>query len=140
MCRDLSTAITLLHQGNYTCVLVKGSTQHTAIARGVKPLLDWLDSAVDVTGFSAADKVVGKAAAFLYVLLGVHAVHATVMSVAAQSILQQHGIAVSCDRLVEAIRNRTDTGFCPMEQATKDIAAPAQALAAIRATLATLQP
>ena len=73
---DLNRARALLTEGGYTCVLCRGEVFHTATHRGVKPLVDWLDSGLDLRGFSAADKVVGRATAFLYVLLGVRAVHA----------------------------------------------------------------
>lgn len=52
----------------------------TSTERGVKPLLQWLDGENSVKGFSAVDKVVGRAAAFLYVLLEVKEVYAGVMS------------------------------------------------------------
>ena len=52
----------------------------TSTERGVKPLLQWLDGENRVKGFSAVDKVVGRAAAFLYVLLEVKEVYAGVMS------------------------------------------------------------
>ena len=53
---DLEKAKAILENGNYTCVLCKGDTVHTSQHRGVRPLLDLLDT--DVSGFSAADKVV----------------------------------------------------------------------------------
>ena len=134
---DLSKAKSLL-KGSTTCVLVKGSEVLSSTQRGIKPLLQWLDSGKDLSGFSAADKVVGKAAAFLYILLGVDAVHACVISEPSSALLREHRIAVSSDETVPAIRNRTDTGFCPMEQATKHISEPTEALAAVRETLKRL--
>ena len=67
---DLTKAAALLNSGAYTCVLCRGDAVFTGTERGVKPLLGWLDGGVDLNGFSAADRVVGTAAAFLYVLLG----------------------------------------------------------------------
>lgn len=64
----------ILEAGSYTCVLRKNDTVFTATERGVKPLVRWLAQGIDVRGFSAADKVVGRATAYLYVLLGVKAV------------------------------------------------------------------
>ncbi|MBO5006382.1 MAG: DUF1893 domain-containing protein, partial [Clostridia bacterium] len=86
----------------------------------------------------AADKVVGKAAAFLYLFLGVKNLHALVISEHALSLLLGNGVAVSYDTLVPMIRNRTDTGFCPMEQATMNCSSPEEALAAIKETLKKL--
>ena len=129
---DLEKAKALLLEGGYTCVLCRGDEVHTATARGVKPLVDWLDSGLALGGFSAADKVVGRATAFLYVLLGVRAVHALVMSTPAREALEAGGIAASCDREVTGIINRRGDGPCPFEEAVLGITDPDGALTAIR--------
>ena len=53
------------------------------------------------------------------------------MSVPAQETLCAHGIEAIADTVVPAIRNRTDTGFCPMESAVWDISDPHEAKAAL---------
>ena len=58
------TAEEILKQGTYTCVACRGDTVLTATERGVRPLTNWLRDGADLRGFAAADKVVGKAAAF----------------------------------------------------------------------------
>ena len=136
---NLAKTKELLKSSEYTCVLVSGESVYTSNERGVKPLPNLLQSDTNLKGYSAADKVVGKAAAFLYVLLGVKEVYATVISKPAVAVLHQYGISVSYDLLVEMIRNRTDTGYCPMEQATKDISDPEEALSVIKQTLAKLK-
>lgn len=128
---DLNRAIALLSEGHYTCVACKGELLHTATFRGVKPLVRWLDERTDLSGFSAADKVVGKATAYLYCLLGVRAVHAYVMSTAAMEVLRTHGIDARCDKEVPGIINRTGDGPCPFEAAVWDIHDPDEALDAI---------
>ncbi|MBQ3085384.1 MAG: DUF1893 domain-containing protein [Clostridia bacterium] len=135
---DLENAKRRLPEG-YTAVLCKDTVTHTATKRGVAPLLDWLESQTALQGFSAADKVVGKAAAMLYVLLGVKEVYADVMSEQAEAVFNRHGIACSYTLLVPMIRNRTNTGFCPMEQATAAIDDPHEALRAIKTKLAELK-
>lgn len=137
MNNDLISARGRLSRGGCTCVLCRGGDLYTSSERGVAPLLDFLDRG-GWSGFSAADKVVGKATAFLYVLLGVRAVYAPVMSSAAIRILQRRGIDCVCDTEVDAIFNRTRTGLCPMENAVRDIDDPQLALEAIRNTLARL--
>lgn len=129
---DLELARQQLAAGEYTCVLCGKGLVYTATARGVRPLADWLDSGLDLRSFSAADRVVGRATAFLYVLLGVRAVHARVMSTPARQALEENGIAASCDREVRGIINRTGTGPCPFEEAVLGIADPHEALLAIR--------
>lgn len=129
---DLSKAKRILTEGAHTCVLCRGDAVYTADDRGVKPLVDWLDSGLDLRGFSAADKVVGRATAFLYVLLGVRAVHALVMSTPAKEALTAGGIEADCDREVGGIINRRGDGPCPFEDAVLGITDPMEALTAIR--------
>ena len=47
-------------------------------------------------------------------------------------------IPVTYDTCVEAIRNRTNTGFCPMEQAVMDLSDPSLAPERIRRALEKL--
>lgn len=128
---NLTKAIEILNSGQYTCVLCKDDKVYTSTERGVKPLLDWLESKQDLKGFSAADKVVGKAAAFLYVLLGIREVYACVMSEAAIDIFTSNNIQPRWEQSVKSIINRAGTGFCPMEEAVRDIEVPKEAKQAI---------
>lgn len=134
---DWEKAKSMLQSGGYTCVLCNGDRVYTSNLRGVRPLLEMLET--DVSGFYAADKVVGKATALLYCLLNVRAVHASVISQAALQVLQRGGIAVSWDSLVDYIKNRSGDGRCPMEQATEGIDDPQKALIAIQQKLKELQ-
>lgn len=135
---DLEKARSLLEKENYTCVICRGDDVITDRRRGVRPLLELLESGKDLHGYSAADKVVGKAAAFLYCLLGVKALHAGVLSVPARDVLVSAGISVEWGSLVPAIRNRAGDGFCPMETAVWDLTDPALAPDAIRNALKKL--
>ena len=129
---DLENAKKLLTSEDFTCVLWKNDRFYTATERGVKPLLNWLDSGLKPEGFSAADRVVGRATAFLYCLLGVRAVYARVMSRPAREVLEVHGIAVETDNLVDGIINRKGTGPCPFEAAVMGSMDAEEALTAIR--------
>lgn len=136
---NLKKAKNLISSGDYTCVLAQEEKIYTSTQRGVRPLLTWLDDNTNLEGFSCADKVVGKAAAFLYVLLKVKCVYALVISNPAIDVFKSYGIYTEYEMLVPSIRNRTDTGFCPMEQCVLDIDAPHDACEAIRQTLKILQ-
>lgn len=135
---DTQKARLLLEEGNYTCVICRGDTLHTATERGVKPLLNWLDSGLDLRGFCAADRVVGRATAYLYVLLGVSEVYARVMSRPAAEVLTQHGITHETDILTDGIINRRGTGPCPFEAAVLGITDAGEALTAIRNKMAQM--
>ena len=139
MTADLNKARQLLASEGYTCVLCCEEQRYTSTRRGVAPLLQWLDEGTPLEGFSAADKVVGKAAALLYCLLKVKELYAAVISRSALEALNKGGIPVYYDTLTEGIINRAGTGPCPMEAATKEISDPALAPAAIRKALEALQ-
>lgn len=135
---DLERAKALLTEGGYTVVLCRGDATHTDTRRGVAPLLALLDEGADLTAFSAADKVVGKAAAFLYLRLGVTAVYAGVISQPAYDLLTAHGVATTYGALTPAIRNRAGDGCCPMETVCLPLTDPLEAETAIRKRLAQL--
>ena len=130
--KDTQNALDLLERGDYTCAVCRDGTSYTATARGVKPLVTWLDSDIDLRGFCAADRVVGRATAFLYCLLGVREVYARVMSYPAYEVLQQHGISAQPQLLVDGIINRRGTGPCPFEAAVMDNTDADEAHRAIR--------
>lgn len=135
---DLAKAKKILLTTGATCVLCRGGSRIESDMRGVMPLVELLDLGMDFSGYSAADKVIGKATAFLYCLLEVKAVYAPVISESALAVLQEHGIEAVYDQCVPAILNRRKDGFCPMETATKNISSPEEALAAVRRTLEKL--
>ena len=89
MYSDLTQATTILNNGHFTCVLRRGEEVITDTRRGIRPLMELLDSGRDLRRFSAADKVVGKAAAMIYCLLQISALHAGVLSRPALQILQR---------------------------------------------------
>ena len=139
MTNHMKKARMLLESGDYTCVVCKGDAVFTTQLRGVAPLLNWLDNGTDLVGFSAADRVVGRGAAFLYCLLGVQEVYARVMSHPAAQVLQAYGIGANADMFVDGIINRTGTGPCPFEAAVMAITEADKALTAIQNTRKQLQ-
>ena len=135
---DLERAKARLTADGLTVAVCKGETTYTDTRRGVAPLLSWLDEGRDLSGFAAADRVVGKAAAFLYLRLGVTAVYAGVMSTPAYDLLTAHGVEATCGERVPAIINRAGDGYCPMETVTLPLTDPLEAERAIRTRLSQL--
>ena len=121
----------IMESGGYTCVLTNGDAVYTSCLRGVKPLVQFLESGTIPPGFSAADKVVGKANAYLYILLKVRTLYSQVISEPAISVLQAHGIKVQYGTLVPGIINRKGDGICPFEAAVMAIHDPETAYTAI---------
>lgn len=135
---DLERARHLLTDGKYTCVLCRGDLLYTSMARGVRPVLEWITAGQDLSGFSAADKVVGKAAAFLFVRAGIAYLYARVISEPALAVLRARGIPVEYDHLVPGIINRAGDGPCPMESAVSGTDNLDEALRLIREKVAEL--
>ena len=129
---NLEKAKNLLISENYTCVLCHESTVYTSTFRGVKPLVQWKENGLEIRGFSAADKVIGRATAFLYVLLGVSEVYAKVISKPALEVLQEHDVYTEYDELVDNIINRAGDGICPFEAAVMEMLKPEEAYEAIK--------
>lgn len=71
----------------------------------------------------------------MYVLMEVKNVYAQVISTPALEVLKAAGIEVTFEKSVEAIRNRTNTGFCPMESAVMEVQMPEEALEVLRKKL-----
>ncbi len=113
---DIEKAKDKLFSEGCTCVLCKDDIVYTSNCRGVKPLVYWYYSKIDCNGFSAADKVVGRATAFLYILLGVKSVFAGVISRSALDLLILYGVDVQYKILAEHIVNRQGNGICPFEE------------------------
>lgn len=136
---ELSKAKNLLTSSDYTCVICKGNLVYTSSQKGVKPLISWLDEGVDLKDGVAADKVVGKGAAFLHLLLGIKSVYAKVISVHAKEVFDNNNIEVAYDYLVKGIINSEGNGPCPIESAVMDISEPNKALSAIKAKLSEMR-
>lgn len=136
---DTKKAVGRLRENGFTCVLCRDEAFYDSHARGVAPLLAWLDGGTELHGFCAADKVVGAGAAYLYVLLGVAEVYAEVLSESAQKVLERYEISHEFGTCVPYIQNRSGDGCCPIEAAVAEAADADDALARIRARLLELK-
>lgn len=136
---DIEKAKELLKNCGYTCVLCRGNVVYTSAERGVVPVLEKLEQHINLKDFSAADKVVGKAAAMLFHLAGVSALYAETMSVPAKQYLEKTDISFSFGALTERIVNRKGDGLCPMETAVYDIDDPKKGFIAIKNKLNELR-
>ena len=132
--------INMLHEGAYSCAIANGEHIRTFTQRGVADLYDLLTQEPDfLHGSSVADKVIGKAAASLMVLGGVREVYAHTISQPALRLLQEAGITVSCDEVPDHIINRDHTGWCPLEQASRDLHSAKEIFPVIEKFIANLR-
>lgn len=137
--KDPQHARELLDSGDFTCVFVCGEKVITSKTRGVKPLLNLYESGQDFSSFSAADKVVGNGAAWLYTLLKVKRLYTRIISSQAKTTLEKFNIVLDYDELVPAIFNHDQTGFCPIETAVEKCATQEDALSAIKLKLQNMR-
>ncbi len=127
---ELARAL-LIADRDATCVAVRGDEVLVSREGGVRSLLAWVSQGRDLSGFAVADRIVGKAAALLYAVLGPDAVFASVMSWTGRAVLLAAGVATSYDELVMHIQNRAGTGPCPMEASVTNVFDPYDAVSVI---------
>ncbi|MBR1592833.1 MAG: DUF1893 domain-containing protein [Ruminococcus sp.] len=106
--------------GHSIC-LCKDGRIITDDGRGISPMMKFIAEGKDLNGYAAADLIVGKAAAMLFVIAGIVCVHGNTMSASGRDYLKSHGIPCTYDTLAGRIINRQGTDICPMEKTVADI-------------------
>ncbi len=128
-----------LKNGNHTLVICADCDTIISDQNGIRPLLEASEVIGSASDIFAADKIVGKAAALLYVLIGAKAVFAQVLSQQAKDVFDRFGIEYEYETLTDQIVNRRGDGLCPMEQAVQNVEEPNQAKQAILEALRKLK-
>lgn len=123
----------------HTLALCKDGNVITSDKRGVAPMVEFLREGRDLSGYSAADKVVGKSAAMLFIKAGIRNIFAVTVSECAEKLLLSRGISISYVEKTERIMNRDKTGLCPMESTVFDIDDIDDGVAAIERKLTEMQ-
>jgi len=85
--------------GHSVCFCKDGKS-FTLDGMGLSPLMRMINEGKDLHGYSAADVVVGKAAAMLFKKLGVVSVHGKLMSETGADFLEKSGITFTYDTLI----------------------------------------
>ncbi|MBR3630256.1 MAG: DUF1893 domain-containing protein [Oscillospiraceae bacterium] len=107
--------------------------------RGISPMMRFLAEGKELKGYAAADVIVGKAAAMLFVKAGISAVYGEVMSESAKTFLKSHSIPCKWKTLTERIINRAGTGICPMEQTVAEMEDSEEAYSALKKKLSEMR-
>ena len=139
MDKDFQKAKEEYNKGKYTLVICKDEDIVTSDITGIKPLINLIEEKKEYKGYSAADKIVGRAAAFLYTLLEVKNLYGEIMSKGATEILKNAKINFEYKTLTDFIENRKKDGMCPMDEAVKNINDPKEAYEAIKEKIKFLQ-
>lgn len=110
----------------YSLIVLKDNQITTSNERTLRPVLNYLDNS-DLKNAYAFDRMIGRAAAWLYVYGNVKYVYADTISKPAIKILKQNNIKFEYKNLVDEVLNYSKTDMCPFEKLTKDIDNPTTA-------------
>lgn len=134
---DIERAVQGL-EGHSICLCLGGELV-TDDGRGISPMMRFIAQGRDLRGYSAADLIVGKAAAMLFVKAGVIAVHGRTVSEGGRDFLAAHGVLCTWDELTPKIIDRTGQDICPMEKTVAETDDPDEAYALLTERLARLR-
>ncbi|HOO73903.1 MAG TPA: DUF1893 domain-containing protein [Tepiditoga sp.] len=134
---DIEKAKKMLKENpDYTIISVKnGETVFCSYEKGIRPMIKLIRNGKNLKGTSTADRITGRAAAFLSVKTGIKELYSEVISKKAFEILKNYNIDFSYGIVSENILNNDKTDICPMEKATLDISDPDKAYEALENTI-----
>ena len=127
------------HLDGHSICLCRDGEYFTDDGRGISPMIRLIEEGRDLHGYAAADIIVGKAAAMLFIKAGIREVYGEVMSRAGYDCLQQHDIPCAYGKLTEKIINRKGDGICPMEQTVALINDPEEGTIALQQRMMELR-
>jgi len=107
--------------------------------KGIAPMMGFIAENTDLSGYSVADLVVGKAAAMLFVKCKIKSVFAAVLSSGGAAVLEKFGIPYECEKTTPSIINRDGSDICPMEKTVLEISDPEEAYAALKQKILSMQ-
>jgi len=119
---------------------INGEVAFSSNGKWLHPLFELEDFArshdADLSAGELRDKVVGRGSAFLIIRLGIRRVHAVLMSRLGKQVLEQAGVALTWDALVDRIECATEgllEGVIDVETAYRMLSERARAAAARKA-------
>ena len=115
--QDSRNFISEIEKGESSCIILKGNDILRFSLPGVAALLTILKDKPEILKDAVVfDKIVGKGAAALMIKGGVKEIYADIISKAASILLSENHIEFSFRKLVPVIRNKENTGICPIEE------------------------
>ena len=118
----LETLLEIQEKENYTLIGAKEDEIYTSTAHGIKPIMMKIkNNPLYFQGYTMCDKIVGKAAAMLFIRSKIAYLYAHTLSEAGKAILDQYQIPYSYHELAKVIINRDGTDMCPMEKTVLNI-------------------
>ena len=135
---DLDLASKRLNQKNLSLVVVKnGRVLFETESHGLSDLVEAINHLQSsMKGSSVADRIVGRAAALLFVYSGVSAVFAVTMSDGGKAILDNNNVFHEFEKRVPRILNLKKTDACPFEKLVAKLSSPEEAYERLKARYA----
>lgn len=129
MNNDLKLACDILERDNLKFVAIKNKRViYSSRERSVRGLVEALHEIPrQMEGSFIADRIVGSAAALLFLYGKISGLYTPVISTRAKSILEKDGINIHFKREVDYIKNRAGDGMCPLEFRCQDVFDPRSA-------------
>ena len=124
----------LVEHGESLVIARDGVIRDRLVGGGVKPTLEALDQG-KLAKAMVCDKVIGRAAAAIFIVGKANKVWAKVMSEDAMELLRKHGIECSAETIVKKILNRDRTDRCPLEKSADGISQPKKIIEKVRSIL-----
>ncbi|QSX05142.1 DUF1893 domain-containing protein [Sedimentibacter sp. zth1] len=111
-----------LYIENKKIVIVKNdSVIYKSDDSGIKPLFFAFRTLGEkMNGCYCADRVVGKAAAWIYQEAKIKELYCDIITKKAKLILENEGILVTAIEVIDYIKNRDKTDMCPVEKIAKN--------------------
>lgn len=115
--KDIELAKSLLNKEKKAIVIVKeGRVIFSSDGKGIKPIYSALNElGSELQGSSVADKVIGKAAAMICYYANIKELSTKLMSENAINVLKETSIIYEYEKSVPYIKNRDQSGMCPVE-------------------------
>lgn len=114
----------ILIENDAKAVLVSKEKEIISYKNGVIFLYEEVKNNKNYKDYVLADKLIGKAAAYLIVLLNIKVVFTFLISNSAKEIFDKYHIKYSFYKDTDKILNNSETDLCPMEKATNNDDSP----------------
>jgi hypothetical protein len=139
---DLDIAKNELYEENLTLAIVKnGAVLFETRSHRISGFLEAVETlGGKLEGAAVADRVVGKAVAFLCVYAKIRAVYAAVLSRKAHAVLKKNRINCEWNDLVDNVLDVNKKGVCPFENAAVGISDAGEAYGVFKRLRENLKP
>jgi len=133
--------LSTLTDRNKTCIIYnKDTIIFESTKRGVQPLIDFHENNLtSAAHLILVDRIIGKGAVIIASLIGIKEIYTPIISKDALDLSRTYNIHCEYSKLVDYIKNREQTGRCPIESCVLEISDPKKGFERIQETLFALK-